>query len=205
MWHCGQLEEGQASFFSVEFRFHAGLQHLLPLKRVWLSIPPGVIPRNLVTRGALQIIDRQTDASKRWTHRNMPEGADRRSHRRADLGENLGLWKWLLQLLRYDLDETWVGWGRSDLTQTPYLLQVLAQALPTSSSLSLQNLPSPPTRSGLAHNLLLQRALPASPALSLDSALSISASAVVHQSLCVSLKMGVVAFLLCSPQLVHYF
>lgn len=173
MWHCGQLEGGQASF-SMEFRFHAGLQHLLPLKRVWLSIPPGLIPRNLVTWGALQIIDRHTDVSKRWTHRNTPKEADRKNHRRAGLGENLGLWRWVLQLLRYDLDENWVGWVLSDLPQAHYLVQVLA--LPTSSSLSLQNLRSPSMLSGLAHNHLLQRALPASPAPSLDSALSITAS-----------------------------
>lgn len=160
----------------MEFRFHAGLQHLLPLKRVWLSISPGVIPRNLVTWGALQIVDKHTDVSKRWTHRNTPEEADRKSHWRADLGENLGLWRWVLQLLRYDLEENWVGWGWSDLPQAHYLVQVLAQALPTSRCLSLQNLMSPPVFSGLAHNHLLQRALPASPAPSLDSTLSITAS-----------------------------
>ena len=107
----------------------------------------------------------------------MPKEADRKSHQRADLGVNLGLWRWVLQLLRYDLGENWVGWVLSDPPQAHYLVQVLA--LPTSSSLSLQNLRSPPMLSGLAHNHLLQRALPASPAPSLDSALSITASIVL--------------------------
>ena len=64
----------------MEFRFHAGLQHLLPLKSIKFSSPPGVPPRMLVTWRVLQIIDRHTDISKRRTHRNTPKEAERKGY-----------------------------------------------------------------------------------------------------------------------------
>ena len=109
------------------------------------------------------------------------------------------------------------GWSGGGVTNHTLIissrswLRLCPLAVAFLSSGPFQNLTNPPMLSGWADSHLLQRALPASPALpslcterqSLSVLLS-SSSAVVHQSLCISsLKTGVVAFLLCTPHLVH--
>lgn len=142
------------------------------------------------------MIDRHTDISKSWTHGNMPQETDRKGHRRDDLGENLGLRRWVLQLLQV---RPWVKLDRVG-EELPTTLSLYGPGLGSGftrlaaclSSNPLQNLTSLPRLSGLDKSHLLQRAPHATPALprlctehhSLSLLLS-SSSVVVHQFFCV--------------------
>lgn len=72
------MEGGKAFSSSMEFRFHTGLQYLLPLERIELSSPPGVPPRNLVPWGALGITDSEAHIRTDISKRSMPKEADRK-------------------------------------------------------------------------------------------------------------------------------
>lgn len=86
---------------------------------------------------------------------------------RGGLRENLGLWRWVIQLLQVRPQRNLGGMGRRDQPHAHRAARVLVQALLTCSGLLLLwSSPEPPKLSRalrLSCERLLQRALPASP------------------------------------------